>query len=112
MRKNMASKQSVKHNCFKEIIILFSVTGIVLSLNSCIHSTSDNDSETIVKSDVTVTHPIEKDISIYKEFQGITQFAQHLQIRAQSTGIVSKGFIWAIPLPICPAPIIPTLFMW
>ncbi len=91
----MASKQLVKHNCLKGILTIFWATGFVLGLDSCNQSTADDDPETIVRSDVIVTQPIEKNVSIYKEFQGVTQFTQHLQIRAKSTGIILKSIVWA-----------------
>ncbi len=89
----MASKKLIKQICQQGTITILGLTSLVLGLNSCTHSSAGNDPVTIVQSDVMVTQPIVKDVTIYKEFQGITLFTRHLQIRAQSTGIISKCFI-------------------
>jgi multidrug efflux pump subunit AcrA (membrane-fusion protein) len=89
----MLSKRSDKYKYHKVIITVVLTTGFILGISSCNHATDGSESKTITHSDVMVTQPIEKDVSTYEEFQGVTQFTQHLQIRAQSTGIISKSFI-------------------
>lgn len=91
----MAMKYSYKKKNHKGIVAFLCAFTIILGANSCSNSAEETESETIVQSNVLVTYPIKKSISINNEFQGITQFTQHLQIRAQSTGIISKSFISA-----------------
>ncbi len=57
------------------------------------NQSQETDEDTIVRSDVMVIYPVEKDTSVFKEYQGITQFTEHLQIRALSTGIISKSLV-------------------
>ena len=68
--------------------------GLAILAFACKSGQESDPAETITHSDVKVTFPIEKDTSVYTEYQGITQFTQHLQIRAQSTGIVSKSLVF------------------
>ena len=64
----------------------------ILFFSACKH-TPKNEADTIIQSDVIVTRPLKKDTSVFKEYQGITQFTQHIQVRAQSTGIISESLV-------------------
>lgn len=74
----------------KQILL---ITGISFLAFSCKTGQQKEEAETTTHSDIMVTRPIEKDVATFKEFQGITQFTQHLQVRAQSNGIISHSFI-------------------
>ena len=88
----MVSNLLVNDNSFT--LLRNSVWGIVIgvSIIACSRS-ARSESEVVNHSDVYIIHPVKKDTSVFQDFQGITQFTQHLQIRAQSTGIVAKSFI-------------------
>lgn len=89
----MASKQLKKEDLAFKVTKALIAYGIIIGLFACGHSHNKTESETTSYPNVSVIHPIQQDFSIYKEFQGTTQFTQHLQIKAQSTGIIVKSFI-------------------
>jgi len=74
----------------KNFAIITVLTSVIFACNQ---SQQTEEAETIIHSDVMVTQPIEKDTSVFAEYQGVTQFTQHLQVRAQSTGIISKSLV-------------------
>ncbi len=71
---------------------LIPVLGLIFLLFAC-NQPQGGETETVAHSDVQVTHPVIKDTVLFQEFQGVTQFLQHLQIRSQLTGIISKSFV-------------------
>ena len=71
---------------------IITVIGLSVCLAACNNKLQD-EAATSTHTDVKVTHAVEIDTSVYREFQGTTQFIQHLQIRAQTSGIISQSFI-------------------
>ncbi len=89
----MASNQNKQQGSFKQLNIILLAVIVLMGFYGCKQTVADGETETLVRSDVSITHPIGKDVAIYNDYQGVTQFTQHLQIRAQATGIVLKNFV-------------------
>jgi len=64
----------------------------ILVFPACNHVREDGN-EIVPHSEVMITQPVKKDTSVFSEYQGITHFMQHVQIRSQLAGIISKSMV-------------------
>lgn len=85
----------IKQPTIKPKFIIGGISLLILFLHSCQSPSNETDSEVVAKADVMTMKPLEKDTSTYREYEGITQFAKHIDIRAQSSGFISKSFLSA-----------------
>ncbi|MBS2100966.1 efflux RND transporter periplasmic adaptor subunit [Carboxylicivirga linearis] len=89
----MVSKLITLYNQLKSSLSFLVFINFLLVFTSCSQFNTDSDSETIIHCDVKTIHPRLKNIDLYREYQGITQFTGHIGIRAKSSGIICSSFV-------------------
>ncbi|WP_026902803.1 efflux RND transporter periplasmic adaptor subunit [Pedobacter glucosidilyticus] len=72
----------------KKLFMLTAIVGIAL-FSAC----QNHEHEKAEDTNFTITSPIQKDTSVYKEYVGQVQSASHIELRSQERGYLEKIFV-------------------